>query len=718
MAHALREGGARGLRWLDSPVGRGVLKCTLAYTLGSLATFWSPLSDFLGRPDGKHVVATLTVYFHPARSVGSMIEAVLIAIVAVAYAELVSVLSMCTSVLFGDVFDMVPLAHGLVVTVFIGGGFGLMGWVKQRMGNPLVDVGSTLASLAIIGVVTKETAVLTSVFSNQKIVQILKMLIMGITITTVVNLTVWKLSAVSALRQSMTKASVSLGDMLSLITRGFLSGSEEDVLSPEFAAASSAYSSVYPQMTKNLREAKFERYFLGHEKIYQLDRAVVRSMETVAQSIGGLRSAANSEFALLKEPLETLESTAPLSRVTSPSEFSTSPLFSPTLQRTISNTMRSGRDRFPALSSIDEASEENHEDERRPARDRRLSDATSAKLAPFRHPSEIFELFIELLGPSMKSLAYTLSEVLRDPPFGEAPGYKISINDHFRQSLTDALSLFNDARAHALQELYKTLELDRTRSDRVQADLEEVAAACGHFSFSLQTFGEEMQKYLDVLDDLKFASEHRKRSWHWLLWWRNGQHSSRKAVALPYDNGERDPMIKPIKKSAMPKGIAEPLIRRRDTYSWEAAPETKTSKVIASISQRILGAVRRLARDDSESRSIYHAVLCIEMLTLGSSIRLESRRWGSPLGLARVYPANPELVPALEGRMGPLVLYDRLLYDGRCGQHHGSGPVFGNPGRHRGSGPQLGRVPAKRPCPHSSRIARGLRELLCYYCTG
>ncbi len=609
MAHSVRAGGARGLRWLDSPVGRGVLKCTLAYTLGSLATFWSPLSDFLGRPDGKHVVATLTVYFHPARSVGSMIEAVLIAIVAVAYAELVSVLSMCTSVLFGDVFDMVPLAHGLVVTVFIGGGFGLMGWVKQRMGNPLVDVGSTLASLAIIGVVTKETAVLTSVFSNQKIVQILKMLIMGITITTVVNLTVWRTSAVSALRQSMTKASVSLGDMLSLITRGFLSGSEEDVLSPEFAAASSAYSSIYPQMTKNLREAKFERYFLGHEKIYQLDRAVVRSMETVAQSIGGLRSAANSEFALLKEPLETMEAMAPLSRVTSPSEFATSPLYSPNLQRTISNTMRSGRDRFFALSSIDEASEESHEDERGPARDRRSSDATSIKLAPFRHPSEIFELFIELLGPSMKSLAYTLSEVLRDPPFGEAPEYKISINDHFRQSLTDALSLFNDARAHALQELYKTLELDRTRSDRIQADLEEVAAACGHFSFSLQTFGEEMQKYLDVLDDLKFASEHRKRSWHWLLWWRNGRNSSRKAVALPYDNGERDPMIKPIKKSAMPKGIAEPLIRRRDTYSWEAAPETKTSKVVASISQRILGTVRRLARDDSESRSISSDVL-------------------------------------------------------------------------------------------------------------
>ncbi|KAL2196557.1 Fusaric acid resistance protein-like-domain-containing protein [Corynascus similis CBS 632.67] len=592
-AHNAREGGVRLLRWLDSPVGHGIIKCTLAYTLGSLATFWSPLSNFLGRPDGKHVVATLTVYFHPARSVGSMIEAVLIAIVAVAYAELVSILSMYTSVLLGGVLGMVALAHGLVLVVFIGAGFGFMGWVKQKMGNPLVNVGSTLASLAVIGVVTKETAVFTSVFSNQKIVQLLKMLVMGITITTVVNILVWRASAVSGLRQSMTKASISLGDMLSMITRGFLSGSEDDMRSPDFAAASSAYSSVYPQMTKNLRESKFERYFLGYEKLYQLDRAVVRSMETLAQSIGGLRSAANSQFALLKEPL------APLSRVmSSPSEYCSSPITSPNLYRTLSNTVRGGRDKFPALSSIEEASEESHEEERNGDGERRRSDATANGLPPFQHPSEIFELFIQLLGPSMKSLAYTLSEVLRDPPFGEAPDYTITINDHFRNSLADALSLFNEARAHALQELYKTLELDRTRSKSIQADFEEVAAACGHFSFSLQTFGEEMQKYLDVLDDLKFANEHRKRSWHWLKWWRNSWQAGHTALTLPYDNAERATLIKPIKKTAMPRGIAEPLVRRRDTYNWEAAPVTKKTKLVGGLSQKVLGMARKLARDD------------------------------------------------------------------------------------------------------------------------
>ncbi|KAK4195641.1 Fusaric acid resistance protein-like-domain-containing protein [Triangularia verruculosa] len=583
-ARNTREKCAWILRWLDSPVGHGVLKCTLAYTIGSLATFWAPISDWLGRPDGKHVVATLTVYFHPARSAGSMIEAVLIAIVAVAYAEAVSILSMATSVLVGGQWNVVPLAHALVLAVFIGGGFGFIGWVKQRMGNPLVDVGSTLASLAIIGVVTKETAVLTGVFSNQKIVQILKMFFLGVSATTAVNLLVWRVSATSLLRETMTKSSTSLGDMLALITGGFLSGSEEDVTSGEFAAASAAYNRVYPQMIKNLRESKFERYLQGEEKLYQLDRAVVRSMERLAQSIGGLRSAANTQFALLRESMMAT------SGMMSPAAS----VYSPVLQRTLSNTLKSGKG-FGILSAIDEASDESNEDERGRVKDRRRSDATTASI-PFRNSSDIFELFINLLGPSTKSLAYTLAEVLRDPPFGIAPDYEITVNDHYRQSLTDALALFNAARADALQELYKHIELDRTRSASIQADFEEVAAACGHFSFSLQAFGEEMQKYLDVLDDLKFANEHRLRSWHWMQWWGNRRGYNNRKITLPFDNSEREPMIKPIKKSRMPRGIADSMVQRRDTYAWSAVPGT--NRVIATLSQKLLRVLRQVARDD------------------------------------------------------------------------------------------------------------------------
>jgi hypothetical protein len=198
----------------------------------------------------------------------------------------------------------------------------------------------------------------------------------------------------------------------------------------------------------------------------------------------------------------------------------------------------------------------------------------------------------------MKSLAYTLSEILREPAFGSAPDYAVTVNQHFRDSLTDALGLFNSARANALQELYTNLEMGRNRTEKIQADFEEVAAACGHFSFSLQTFGEEMQKYLDVLDDLKHANEYKKRSWRWLMWWHHDNDRRRSFLfpRLPYEPEEGQSLIKPIKRTAIPRGIPDSMIQRRDTYAWQATPSVNS--LVASLSQRVLRTIRKLARDD------------------------------------------------------------------------------------------------------------------------
>ncbi|KAJ4396598.1 hypothetical protein N0V93_000819 [Gnomoniopsis smithogilvyi] len=574
LMHNSKAACVRVWHWLGSDDGHGVLKCVLAYSLGSLFTLWAPLSEILGKPDGKHVVATITVYFHPARTSGSMIEGTLIAIVAVLYAEFVSVASMATSVFFGSTLHMVATAYTLVLLVFVGGGFGLLGWVKQRLNNPLVNVGSTLASLSMISVLTKENAVQDHVFSNLKIVQVFQMLCFGISITVAVNLLLWRTSARAQLRESMTRASSALGDMLGMISHGFLSGAEEEMQTPEFTKAEKGYDAAYAKMTKTLREAKFEHYFVGDEKIYQLDKAVYKSMENLAQSIRGLRSAANTQFALLKEP-----PSEPGSGTVSPG-----PQLSPGLPRSSSATFRS---HLPTLTAIDENSDESEGEQNR---ERSLVPAPV-----FRSPSDIFELFIALLGPSMKSLAFTLSELLREPPFGKAPDYNITITDNFRRSLLDALSLFNEHRAKALEELYKNIELGVSRSDKIKADFEEVAAACGHFSFSLQSFGEEMSKYLDVLDDLKYASDHKKRSWQFLALWKKIHHRQIQAPLLPFET-EREPMVRPIRKSQMPRGIPDHMIRRRDTFSWEAEP--KNSDIIKRISTKILGFMRFLARDD------------------------------------------------------------------------------------------------------------------------
>ncbi len=96
------------------------------------------------------------------------------------------------------------------------------------------------------------------------------------------------------------------------------------------------------------------------------------------------------------------------------------------------------------------------------------------------------------------------------------------MNSNFRTSLTQAIELHCRARRKALSLLYKDNELKKAHSTEVEADFEEVAASCGHFSHSLEEFAEEMKVYLEILDDLKLEVDERPlgRSWQWAKFWR------------------------------------------------------------------------------------------------------------------------------------------------------------------------------------------------------
>ncbi|GAP91196.1 putative ribosomal protein L19 [Rosellinia necatrix] len=581
--------------WSRSPKGRGTIKCSIAYLLASLGTFWHPAAKFLGPMDGKHIVATIVTYFHPARTVGSQIEAVAIAIIAVCYAMLIGILSMATSVLIGDVLELEKLSYALILMVYIGFGLGFVGWVKQKLNNPLVSVGASIASIGIITIITKEGSIHNSVFSTDKIVQYLKILLMATIISTLVNLVLWPVSARHALRSSMRTASISLGQMLSKISSGFLSGAEEEFTSKSFMDASATYTSTLTLMNKNARESKYEYYFLGREQIYRHDKAVVKSMESLAQSIGGLRSAANTQFELLKEiATGPSSSSIPVSPGTN--------VFSPVFGQSFSSSVRSHR--FGRLSSIDEASDERSDREDDPTP---LAGELSPQRASFssnfapRSPSEIFELFIELLGPSMKSLVYTMAEILREPPFGK-PGSPIELNEQFKHSLGEAVSLYNESRGKALEELYKKIESARSTSESVQADFEEVAAACGHFSFSLLSFADEMKKYLDSLEELKYISEEGKRTWNWLKVWNMVGSVLWKSRKTAEEDVEQQALIKPVKRmrqSQLPRGVPKVMKERRDTLRWKDAPaDGLWSIIVQKTSPIIWRFLNFLTRDD------------------------------------------------------------------------------------------------------------------------
>jgi hypothetical protein len=393
-----------------------------------------------------------------------------------------------------------------------------VGWVKQAMGSPLVNVACSLTSLSIITVLTKENSIQSAVFSNHKIVQVMKMITMAIFTTTAVNLLVFPTYARRQLRLTMVETTDVFGDMLNMITRSFLSGSESDLKSSAYQSATRKHKSVFTQLTKNLREAKAEHFVLGTESEHYQEVKLVNCMQRLSQAIGGLRSAAMTQFTLLRESQVNGSSTP----------VDTSRHYPHRLDINSSSTVKIKPERFAVLSAIYEAPDESSEAEdlglqSRPSQSRSSSHNSDGAGTPSaQYPPDIFTRFITHLGPSMKSLTYTLSQILEELPFGEGPKFKITINENFRISLTESLSLYADARTDALKELYKSKELIPDRPENVEADFEEVAASCGYFSFSLQDFAEEMQTYLEILDDLKSAREPpKRRSWNWLKFWRN-----------------------------------------------------------------------------------------------------------------------------------------------------------------------------------------------------
>jgi len=469
-----------------------------------MATFVLPIARLLGRNDGKHMVATITVYFHPARSAGSMEEGTLCALAAFVYAAIISYGSMALSAFFGH-HGIKVVGHVLVLLIFCGGGLGFVGWLKQRLGNPLVNVACSLASLAIITILTKEGAVQASVFSHEKIAQVLKMVLMGIFCSTLVSLLILPISARKEQYKDLMKTTNLLSEMLISITSTFLSGEEDERYYPSFTDVTTKYKAAFNSLAKNLREAKWEHYVLGTEAQHHIEKRLVHCVEQIATDIGGLRSAAATQFALMGRP-SGLGNTTPIVDE-GDSRAQANRLLTPDAETTFNG--------LEAIREIPEDSNDAGYMAEQPQRSMSIG-ASSATTPP-----DIFALFVRQLGPPLKSLAYTLKEVLAELPFGAEPKYELQLDNQFRASLVEANELFTKARREGLNFLYQNKVLSKARSAEVAADYEEVAASCGYFGSSMQDLAEDTIKYLELLEEFEanLKSPH-KRSWHWIAFWR------------------------------------------------------------------------------------------------------------------------------------------------------------------------------------------------------
>lgn len=230
-----------------------------------------------------------------------MYKALICAFLAFLYAAFISITSMSVTMFFQDTLDLLAVGHALVLVVFCGGGLGFIGWTKQRLGDPLVNVACSLASLSTITILTKEGAVQQGDLSFAKILQVLKMVIMGVAATMAVSFLIFPISARKRLRSNLVIVTEALAVMLAIITESFLRGSEKELLSAEFTEAAARHKAAYAKLDGLVKEAKLEHFVAGTEKEYRLEKKLARQVQDITHNLGGLRGAAALQFQLLKQ---------------------------------------------------------------------------------------------------------------------------------------------------------------------------------------------------------------------------------------------------------------------------------------------------------------------------------------------------------------------------------------------------------------------------------
>jgi hypothetical protein len=218
--------------------------------------------------------------------------------------------------------------------------------------------------------------------------------------------------------------------------------------------------------------------------------------------------------------------------------------------------------------------------------------------------------------------------------------------------------LYSNARADALKELYKSKELDRDRPESIEADFEEVAASCGHFSFSLQDFANEMQTFLEILEELKEQTENRPRSWHWLRFWRKSKDQKIHKQAV---DPEEENLIERNEETIVPKNPPE-MIERRESRKWREIEPPQEIK--QGLYRRILRVMRTLERDDGKLFLCYVRKYFNRLLGF-STLCSQSRDWSCTLCSLCFHPGDEALLSTLERRMGSTQLYACLHHNHR-----------------------------------------------------
>jgi len=465
-----------------------VIKCSLAYLLASLAVYNGQIAGLLGKNDNKHVVATVAVYFHPSRTFGSMHQSLIFVIISILFSFSVSLIATTfSSYVHKQGYTQIC---SFINLLFASIALGFVSYMKQKMNHPTFNTACSLAAISIISAIVKEGAQNPGGVPLDRLFNLFKIVCLGSTISVLVCYLIIPTSATKKLKKDLNDSCSLMSLYLSKIETSFITGA--DVNSNDVITLSSKIKKNTTNLNSSLEESKFELYLAGREEVYQIFNELVRSAQILESQLGGLKGSAEMQWSTLHQ--ETNDTSTNASTATSIRTFSSGS------ESDFNNDNNGNSAMSGSTTTLDEVTAIN--------------------------PTQLFDLFIYYLGPSLRSFSYTIRGVLDGMPFEETESYPTKETYHYKNSLTLARDLFTKKHERAITKLYEQKIFKANTTIETKIDEEEVAASCGNFASILTQYSKELDNFIELLSDYGDSLENNSRSWNWLKFWQKNSYKS------------------------------------------------------------------------------------------------------------------------------------------------------------------------------------------------
>ncbi|EGG02122.1 uncharacterized protein MELLADRAFT_91665 [Melampsora larici-populina 98AG31] len=471
---------------------RNILKCSIAYLIASLFSFYDPLSDLLVRPfgldgpfSGAHVVATIVTHYRPAATVGAMMQANHYALWGLIWLAVMIVGSTMTAVLIHSRI----VSHAIVLLVFVGFGFGTMNWVKQK--SP--GFASTCSIIGVISsvIITREGSIHYGYIDFEKSLIYSEIIVIGMFISNLVCLGFWRGSATTRLQKDIDKTLDSFSTLLGMLTKTFLL--DESIYTDQESLMESIdrHHASFTSLKSSLDAASYEFFEPRIQKSQASYQELVASMNRLAQHLTGLRSGCGLQYELM----EAARHQPHANRDT---------------------------DTQSLLSNI----------------------SNQEPLGPVK---EVFTAFCETVGPSLKTLMASGTACFHEikssghkkkpahssaNPIDIEPGESIDALMHMRSQLQQVLETFQDVHSSAMKRLFENFAMS-TRANStahpydqsdpfadvvgtLEPNRNEEIFLMYFFLFNMEEFMRELCHLLEIFADIRAdeeALEYETRKW-------------------------------------------------------------------------------------------------------------------------------------------------------------------------------------------------------------